>query len=175
VFRQYKENLFYLFLVLAFFDPIGVMFWLFFSINTAPLLPLLVSLSLVLTLQNKNSLLKYKWAVITSFISLVLITILIGNKSLFYMQIVGLHIYIVYKIFILFTKNSIYEKGINVFYILLLFYELMNLFKVFNYFFAFNNFFKYSTITSIFQITIGIYFSIVKESSPKNFFRFKTL
>jgi len=151
------------------------MFWLLFKINIAPLLPWLASLSLALTVQNKNTLLKYKWSVITSFISLVFITILIGNKNLFYMQIVVLHIYIVYKIFILFTRNSIYEKGINVFYVLLLFYELMNLFKMFNYFFTFNDYYKYLTITSIFQITIGIYFSIVKESSPKNIIKFKVV
>ena len=72
----------------------------------------------------------------------------------------------------LFAENGISPKGINIFYLNLLFYELLNLFKFYNILVGLENAFSYGTITSIFQITIGIFFVIFKESSPLSIIKF---
>ena len=71
----------------------------------------------------------------------------------------------------LFAEQSLAHKGINIFYMSLLFYELLNLFEFYNILIGLENAYSYLTITSIFQITLGVYFSIFKESSPKNYIK----
>ena len=175
VIRQYKERFFYFFLTLAVFDPIGALIWLLFKFHTSPFQPLFVSYVLLITLLDHKTIKNYKYLVAIGFILCVIIPSIIGFRYLFYLGIVIIHILIVYLMIRLFAEKGISRKGINIFYLNLLLYELLNLFKFYNIFVGLENAYTYATITSIFQIAIGIFFSIFKESSPQNIIKFSNI
>ena len=173
--RQYNEKLFYFFLVLALADPISLLFLFITKIHPAPFFPLVSSLILVLTVIGKEKLKTYSFHIVVTYFILILIPIIIGSRSFYYLLFSLLHIFVIYNIFGLFIKSYLKENVINIFYVLIILYELLNIFKVLNIVFQFPNVSLFLNTTLFFQVILGLYFSIVKESSPKNFFRFKTL
>jgi len=174
-FKQYREKFFLFFLIIAVGDPIGLTIIYILKNNIGPIQPLIVSFLLVISVINTEKL-KNNWFVIIIVLSTIfMIPIIYGHSNAYYIVIILFHLMIFYKILILFIKKYLETRNIDLFYVLIMLYILLNIFKVNGLVFQFENAKLYHFVTTVFQTAIGIYFSLIKESSPKNLIRINTL
>lgn len=166
--RQFRGRFFYYFLILAAADPLTIIFVLLFNFNVGPAQPLFISSLLAISLFDKEGLSRNKLK-ISSILLLCFTVAFLSNVQKVYFVIIALfHIFIFYYILVLFIKKNVDEKAVNIFYIVLLLYELTNILKISNLAFEITNADEYHTLTSIFQVAIGLYFSIFREDSTRN-------
>lgn len=171
VIRQYRGRTFFIFLVIALGDPITILLSILFNINLGPFSPLFTSFVLALvvlfSIKEPNNIIFY----IIFYCVCLFLPLLSVNYKYYYFSMIVLHVFIFYQILIFFIKNNISEKSINIFYIIFLLYELLNIFKVSNLVIGVTNAYEYHALTSIFQVALGLYFSIFRENSPRNFIK----
>jgi len=162
--RQYKQNYFWFFLILAIADP-------FFFIIARPLgiatpqsyvfIALLYSLSVL----NYSKISCYKVVFIVALILLGVFSFINWEYSYHYLIIVFIIILlVVVKNSILFVSNS---GSINIFHIVLFFYLLTSLLKFWNLLVQFDTGVVFFIVTTYLQLLVGIFFSIFAENNPK--------
>ncbi|MEW6004422.1 MAG: hypothetical protein AB1695_03820 [Stygiobacter sp.] len=169
--KQYKDDLFFYFLVLALTDPIAIIIgklmhfspYLFYNFSSVVLL---YSLSNFKNLNKKS-------------ISLFFILIIIGylasqspSKFTFY-YIILINFIILLKLMVrtlLFVINS---SLINIFHMILILYQTASILKVLSLVENFSSGIYYFALTNIFQILIAIFFTIFNENDKRLFFDLK--
>lgn len=166
--RQFRGRFFFYFLILAVADPLTIIAALLIGFNVGPAQPLLISSLLVISLFDSESLKKNKYKLIGILTTCFIIALVSNSQTIYFTSIALLHIFIFYYILILFIKKNVDDKAVNIFYIVLLLYELTNILKISNLAFEITNADEYHTLTSIFQVAIGLYFSLFRENSARN-------
>lgn len=165
--RNYKERLFYFFLVLALTDIFSFILRYSFGAATASQLLIIPNYLLLVSLVNKETLRKYKYLFLLG---------LIISFSVIFIHFIALHSYTIRQIMlviILFMvlKILVVEYGISgkikIFYLVLLFYQLTNILKYLNIWLGFADATAFFIITSIFQIAFGLFFSIFRENNSR--------
>lgn len=166
--RQLRGRFFVIFLVLALGDPIAFSLGAVFKFNIGPIAPLILSFIFAFVVLYKVS--DKKPAKINHILYLLclLVPLFSTNFRIYYTSMVILHISVFYQVLIFFIKKNINEKAVNLFYIVFLLYELLNIFKIGNLVIGIINAYEYHVLTSIFQVALGLYFSIFREDSSKN-------
>lgn len=171
-FRQYRGRFFLFFLVIACGDPIMFALVILFNFNLGPVAPLIISFFMTISIVYIVSEKVLTKIFIGVFGLFILLPFIITSYKVYYILIVVLHVFIFYKILIFFVKKNIDEKSINLFYLIILLYELLNIFKVSNLVIGITNAYEFHVLTTIFQVALGLYFSIFRENSPRNFIKF---
>lgn len=169
--RQFRTKFFLIFLVLAVADPISLALVIFFKINIGPIYALIASTIIAFLVLFKLSNAGSKRFYIIIYLVCFVLPLLSVNFKYYYASFTILHIIIFYQVLIIFIKENVELKAINIFLSVFLLYELTNIFKVGNLTFGITNAIEYHIITTIFQVTIGLYFSIFREDSPRNFIK----
>ncbi|OGU34309.1 MAG: hypothetical protein A2068_01055 [Ignavibacteria bacterium GWB2_35_6b] len=169
--RQFRGRFFFYFFILAVADPLTIILVLLFNINVGPMQPFLASALLVISVLDIQYLKENKYYVIIALTIVFIVALVFNNATIYFSVIVLFHIFIFYYILILFIKKNVDEKAVNFFYIVLMLYELTNILKISNLAFEITNADEYHTLTSIFQVAIGLYFSLFRENSTRNFIK----
>ena len=164
-FKQFKRKYFLFFLILAFMDPINLLF-LYIIKSTflqSQILILLIYGSL-LSLIEKNLLKKY-------WIWLLFITLALFSPTIFHFdrkEIVLVFILLQLGIALIILKNLItnYVSAgkLSLFLLVFLFYQFTTLTKLSNLLFGFADAFAFFILTTIVQIIFGLFFSVFTEN-----------
>lgn len=164
VFRQYKSELFKLFVVLAVSDPLALILTLLSFQSYTFLLSELLVLIMIFILM-KRSLISFK---LLSFgIIIVLINLIIHNELVDSSLLIGELVFLFIIVLKLFAEQSIAKKSLNLFYVILLFYYLTVILKILIVIIGTPHANEYFIITTIFQILFGLFFSIFREDDPR--------
>lgn len=158
--RQWKTKYFYFFLILALADPISLFIKNFIYIHIYFYFPF-VSLLLFLSIYKKEKLNeKYHFTVtITATLLTFILTLLLEQSQL----TVGiLHFLIVFLFLKEFIIRFSFKSELDIFLLMLIFYEFTTILKYLNVALGFTNATAYFFITTIFQISFGLFFAIVK-------------
>lgn len=171
--RQYKTSLFIYFLILAISDLFGLLLFHFLKLDFSYFY-IIVSFSSLIALQ-KNEYLRKKWILFSGsgliVISLSFIKFGIGIHIFF---LTLLHLMIIFRILYLFVMVVAQKQSISFFYLVLAFYEFTVLLKFFNYLFPLNvDAHTYFYITTIFELLVGVFFTLFREDSPKLVYQLK--
>ncbi len=164
--RQFKTKYFWFFLILALADPITHFLRQFSIYNPSYYFYVFISFLLIVSLQDKNFIIKAKFFWLTIFIlSIIGFFLDISNNS----QLLLLLFTNSVILFIL-LRNYIVEfvtKKNNLFLLFLVIYQLTIISKFLNLLLGFADATAFFIITSIFQIAFGLFFSIFREDNPK--------
>ncbi len=168
-FRQYKGKYFLYFLSWVSADIATVPARLIFHSGTnffyAPF-----SFLALIALQDIKFIKKY-WVVITILFLGVCYINLNNNMMGTFVSIIHFFILLIFLkelIMTFVTKNLV-----KIFLIILIFYEIMTVAKFLNYLTGFTNAYIYFIITSIFEITFGLFFIIFKSDDKRLIFQLK--
>lgn len=160
-FRQWKSKFFYFFLILAVADPLSIFITLYISKNINFYYPL-ISLLLLISIIDYRSINKQK--------NFLIYVIILASSTLMILVFIHSGITIVILHFIIsmvflkdFIFKYVFQREFSVFYAMLLFYEFTIILKFFNVILGFTDATAFFIITSIFQITFGLFFSIFRE------------
>lgn len=166
VIRQYKNQYFYFFLFLSVFDILTAIFRNIFGISSNITYVVQV-LFLVFALQEVNKLKKYLVYKIAFALLIIVITLSINNRF-FEIYVIGFFQFIIfYYILLHFFRNNIQKQTLTLFYVVLVLFQVLNVFKFINIVALNYTGYFYSTITTVFQILTGLFFSFVRPDTPK--------
>jgi|WetSurMetagenome_2_1015567.scaffolds.fasta_scaffold162723_2 hypothetical protein len=171
-FQQYKERFFYFFLILAIIEVSAVFFNKTLKVNST-LIYILGSSLLFISLFSKKDILKY-WFYFLSVVVLSILTYFIfNNEKLHFLIIIFVHLIILFRILLLFITEIEIEKIIKIFLIVFLFYEFTVIFKFVILITGIVDAYPYFIFTSVFEIFIGLFFSIFKEDDTRIILKLK--
>ncbi len=163
-FKQFKGKYFIFFLILAFIDPINL---LFFYVIRSPLqsqISILLIYCLLLSIIEKNLLRKY-------WIWFFLIILVLFSPTVFHFnmnQITLVYVLLNLGITLIILKNLITNYvligKISVFLTVFLFYQFTIITKLSNLLFGFADAFSFFILTTIAQIIFGLFFSVFTEN-----------
>ena len=165
-FRQYKQKLFWFFVVLAAPDPITTILRAIFNSNSN-LVYIFASILMIYTLidYKRNVKRKIIFFFILTLSSLGLIESKTPNIDLYLTVFL---LIVILGIFFAKTVMSLVEyHEIKTFYALLILYQLSNITKILNVFTGVFDAYFYFYITTAFEILIGIFFIIFKQDDPR--------
>lgn len=169
IFRQYKTNLFAFFLILGLIDPIAFISLTVFKFLIPNGFHMIFSYFLLVSLLDKNVIKKYFLVFLIPLAILLvagLTTDLLDEQTWIFLMIF-VHFLIFSVILKLYALNQTSTGFISIFYLVLLFYELTLIFKFIVVTLGFENATGYYIITTIVQIAMGLFFSIVREDNTK--------
>lgn len=170
IFRQYKNQYFYFFLFLSVFDILtAVLRQIFHITSNAPYV--IGAFLLVMSLQKKDEFKKYfAWEFVIMVVT-VLIMLSINNRY-FEIYIIGfLYVIVLYYVLVHFFTHSIEKQSLNLFYAVLVLFQVLAVLKFINIItFNYVGYF-YTAVTTLFQITAGLFFSFFRPDNPKISFR----
>ncbi|MCX6169142.1 MAG: hypothetical protein NTX65_07380 [Ignavibacteriales bacterium] len=163
-FKQFKGKYFLYFLILAFMDPINL---LFFFVLKSPLqsqISILLDYCLLLSLIEKKLLRKY-------WIWVLLITPALFSPTILHLkgnEITLVRILLEVGITLIILKNLITNYvstgRLSLFLVVFLSFEFTNIAKFSNLLFGFADAFAFYILTTIVQIIFGLFFSVYTES-----------
>ena len=171
VFRQYKSNLFYYFLILALTDPIVHVCYFYFPFIKGPYIYFVSSLLLYYSIDFSNKKILSNWGR-----KLILLLILI---SAFYFNVdyqlilAIIHSLILYKFIKLLTIKFYHEYKLNLFYLVLVLYELTIVIKMSIVLLKTERGDLFFYLTLVFEMLIAIFFTIFREDNTKIIFHLK--
>lgn len=163
--RQYKQNYFWFFLFLALTDPFALIIGRSFGIQTT-------QTYLVFVLFYFFSILGYNKINLYKIVASIVL-ILIGAFSFFNHEKYAEFYFILVTtlMLLIITKNSfqfIVNSGyVNFFHIVLVFYMLTSILKFWNLHIQFDTGIVFFFVTGVFQIFVGLFFSVYRENNPK--------
>lgn len=165
--RQRRNRYFIFFLLLAISDPISILMnklnLSYYNIQYHTLMTFFLFVSLL----HKNIIQNNKFKLIIVGVIILMLGLLVSDTKLFY------SVYILFYciIFLMFLKEFItkfiFDRIIHVFSIILMLYVLTNIFKVFNLLLSYVDATGFFFVTTIFQITMGLFFSIFREDKAR--------
>jgi len=172
--RQWKTKFFYFFLILALADPISIFISLFIIKNNNFYFPLISYLQLVSIINYKNipklKAITYNLLLVGIIILLfifnqpktgIIISLFVFNQPKAVVPIIHFIITIVFMKELL--VKFVFDRMLNIFYLMLIFYEFTIILKYFNVILGFTDATAFFIITTIFQIAFGLFFSIFRE------------
>jgi len=184
-FKQYKGKYFWYFVLLAGGDPVSFILRLFTHENLINLYYVCICFLLLMSVFNKEQIIKYKFVWLEAFIILIspflfnafkyviihngnlLVTLsmnqLILNGILFHISIILLNLIIFFIFLKEFIVKYVSDKKFSLFLIFLFVYELTIILKYFNMLVGYADANAFFIITSIAQIIFGLFFSIHRE------------
>lgn len=162
-FKQFKGRYFLFFLILAFIDPINLLFLFIFKSPLQSQITILLNYCLLLSLIDIN-LLKKHW------IWIILISLVLFSPTIFHFdrnEVIVVYILLKLGITLIILKNLItnYVSAgkLSLFHLVFLFYQLMTIAKFSNLLTGFADATAFFILTSIIQIIFGLFFSIYRE------------
>lgn len=162
-FKQFKGRYFLFFLILAFMDPINLLFLFIFKSPLQSQITILLNYCLLLSLIDIN-LLKKHW------IWIILISLVLFSPTIFHFdrnEVIVVYILLKLGITLIILKNLItnYVSAgkLSLFHLVFLFYQLMTIAKFSNLLTGFADATVFFILTSIAQILFGLFFSIYRE------------
>ena len=158
--RQWKTRFFYFFLILALADPISIFISLFIIKNNYFYFPLISYLQLISIINYKN-IPKLKAIVYNLLLVGIIILLFIFNQPKTVVPIIHFIITIIFMKELL--VKFVFDRMLNIFYLMLIFYEFTIILKYLNVILGFTDATAFFIITSIFQIAFGLFFSIFRE------------
>lgn len=171
VFRQYKEDYFYFFLVIAITDPIAG-FCYYLKIIPITVVHSVSSLLLFYSIDiANNKLLENKVFNLILFVSFCFV-LLAGIDR--YLVIAILHSFVLVKFIKISAIKMHYSGKINLFYLVFILYELSIVVKMSFAITRTELGNLYYTITLAFEMLIAIFFTIYRENNPKIIFNLKS-
>ena len=163
-FKQFKGKYFLFFLILAFMDPINLLFFYIFKSPFQSQISIFLNYGLLLSLIEKNLLKKY-------WIWLLLITLVLFSPTFFHFrgnEIILIYILLQMGITLIVLKNLItnYVSAgkLSLFLLVFLLYQFTTITKLSNLLFGFADAFAFFILTTIVQIIFGLYFSVYTEN-----------
>jgi len=163
VLRQYRENYFYFFLVLALADPVNIISVFVLNIFPNYFIHAIAGLLLFYSISFKVEDLLHYWYANIIFIILFLIALFLIENLLFI--ILFLHFLILIK-FIKIAIVKLHQTGeLNWFFLVLILYEISVVTKVLIFISATETGNIYFYLTLVFQYLIAIFFAIFREGS----------
>lgn len=158
--RQLKTRYFYFFLILALADPVSLFIKNFIYIHISFYFPF-VSLLLFLSIYRKEkSNEKFHFAVTITATAVTFILTLILEQSQLSVGI--LHFLIVFLFLKEFIIRFAFKSELDLFLLMLIFYEFTTILKYLNVAFGITNATAYFFITTIFQISFGLFFTVFR-------------
>lgn len=165
-FRQYKGAFFDYFLVLAFIDPIALVYGLLTKSNLPLWVTVLFGYLLIISITSEELLKKLKYFfIILPLLFIVFIPTL--NSKIYFILIIGENILLIFVFLKGLITGYTESKKIDWFYLLLVFYVFTIIFKIFNLIIGFADATAFYIITSIAQIFFGLFFSIIRKDRPQ--------
>ncbi len=166
--RQYRTNFFVFFLILAIIDPISFLYRYLFAETITFGFYIYANFLLLMSLLDISTIKKNIF--LFGSMGLILLGIIIfsnftNNQSL--IILLAFQFLILAVILKKFIVNYVFDKRINLFYVILVFYLLTIITKFFNVLTGFADATAFFLITSIAQIIFGLFFSIVRENKPE--------
>lgn len=165
VFRQYKNQYFYFFLFLPVFDIMTVVFrnYLFISSNA----PYVIQALLLIASLQKIDTLKKQLSLKFVFVLAVIFIVLVVNNRIFEIYIIGFFQFIIlYYILLHFFRYNLEKQTLHLFYIVLVLFQVLNVFKFVNIVALNYTGYFYSTVTTVFQVLTGLFFSFFRPDTP---------
>ncbi len=166
--RQYGNKFFYFFLILAMADPISLFSKSVFNYNINVPFFFFTSYLLLISIQTKETIIKKRKLIIIVLILVISSLFMNFPINLYNGGMIIIYILIFFQFFVIFVKTNVEEKAVDIFLVILMFYALTSILKLTNLFFGLSNAIAYFYLTTIFQLLIGLYFSIFKADNPKN-------
>ena len=171
-FRQWKQNYFKYFTILAMVDIVTNVLRKFFNSNTNSVYTI-ISLLLVYSLVGNKFIKKYKYILTTCLGLTIYLSIYtlnnINNLVLFSI----LHFIIIAILLKYFITKIVRTNILNIFTLILLLYEISVVTKIVNLITGFADAYTYFYLTTAFEILIGIFFIIFKEDDPRIVFKIR--
>lgn len=159
--RQWKTKYFYFFLILALADPVSMFLKNYVLSSNIHFYYPFISLLLFFSVYRKdNANEKFYFPVTLTISSFTFILTLIMEQSQLAVGI--LHFLIVFLFLKEFIIRFSFKSELDIFLLIVIFYEFTTILKYLNVTFGFTNATAYFIITSIFQISFGLFFSIVR-------------
>ncbi|KAF0150330.1 MAG: hypothetical protein FD143_2624 [Ignavibacteria bacterium] len=163
--RQYKQNYFWLFFVLAITDPLSHLFARQLGFIPSQFYVLFTTLFFFSLIDFKGlNLYKIAFYLVLIFLSVFSFVNFWEFSTHYIVVTFSLILFIITKNSILFVVNT---GAINTFHIVLIFYILSNILKFWNTLAQFETGIVFFYITTWFQVLVGLFFSIYKEDNPK--------
>lgn len=153
-------------------DLITVSILYLFQLSLFFLYPL-SSIMILIALQRKEVIQKY-W-ILLSFLSLAIgaMPFFVHSENTQYLFIIIIHSAVLLRILHLFVLNIAANKWVNFFYVALAMYELTVILKFVNYSTGLINAYDYFIVTTIFEITLGLFFVLFREDNDRIVFQLK--
>lgn len=164
--RQYKSFFFLYFLILAVVDLIVVTSLYFFNTQLFLLYPI-ASILILVSLQRREFI-SQNWIII-AVVGLIAMAfpLFIHSEGLQYTLIIFIHTAVMIRMLHLFILNIADNRWINFYYVALVFYELTVILKFVNYLTGLINAYDYFIFTTIFEITLGLFFILFREDNRR--------
>ena len=164
-FKQFKGKYFLFFLILAFMDPINLLFlFIIKSPFSQSQFLILLNYCSLLSIIERNLLKKY-------WIWLLFITLALFSPTIFHFngnEIIIVYILLQLGITLIILKNLITNYvsvgKLSLFLLVFLFYQFTTLTKLSNLLIGFADAFAFFILTTIVQIIFGLFFSVFTES-----------
>ena len=170
LFRQYKTRLFYYFLILGLADPVAIVFFYLFNIDTLFIHSIVGILLFYFVDFERKTILKDR--VINLVIIAGFITALFTLSNLILLIIIC-HFLILLK-FIKHIIIGLYEQGeVNTFYLILVFYELTILVNLIAIIGKTDLGYLLHYLTVLFDVLVAVFFTILRSDSKRLVFSLK--
>jgi hypothetical protein len=172
---QYKERYFYFFLLLGLTEIFAVALNWIFNINPK-FTYISFSYFLILSLLSKEEIKRYWYGLGLIFLLIILFLFNVSgtkHSTLYYSIFIIFHLLIFLRILLTFIIEIDNENSVKFFLLVFLLYELTIIFKFVNIIAGFVDAYPYFIITSIFEIFIGLFFSIFKEDDTRIILKLK--
>ncbi len=175
--RQFRKKYFFYFLALVSSDIVTLGARLIFHSDTNFFYAPFTFLALI-SLQDTKFIKKYLLVIIVIFLVVCIISLNNNVTGIPEIQMLAISVSIIHFFILLkFLKELIIsfvkDNLIDIFLVALLFYEITLITKDLNYLTGFTNDYVYYVITSIFEITFGLFFIIFKSDDKRLIFRLK--
>ncbi|MEW6508778.1 MAG: hypothetical protein AB1432_13645 [Bacteroidota bacterium] len=164
--RQYKTNYFFFFLILAFIDPLVILYSKITFQNVPLSFYIFTNFLLFISLLDTSSI-KRNWFLVFSGLVVLIGIVIYSNftTSQSLIILIAIQFLILTAILKKFIVNFALNKKINLFHLVLILYILTIITKFFNVLTSFSDATAFFIITTIAQIIFGFYFSIVRGNN----------
>lgn len=170
IIRQYKNQYFYFFLFLSGFDILTAVFRHIFYI-TSNASYVIQGLFLIFSLQGVSKFKNYFMYKLALLLLIISVTLVVNNRF-FEIYIIGFFQFIIlYYILIHFFRYNIEKQTLHLFYIVLVLFQILNVLKFINIVALNYTGYFYSTVTTVFQILTGLFFSFYRPDNSKLSFK----
>lgn len=168
---HWRRKFFSYFLILGLTDIINLI--LTYAFELVIFYPyILSSLFLILALQSKEFVIKYRYYLIP-IVSVIFYLGIIYHSTWSVYILLSLHIIILIRILYLFVIDVGNNLRLNLFYVFLLFYEITVISKFLNILFNLVDGAMYFNITTAFEIFIGLFFLFFRYDNSRIVFQLK--
>lgn len=164
IFRQYKSNFFYFFLILGLMDPLTILFVSVLGLVPQGLIFSVGSLILFFSIDNSIQRLLEQW-IINSLLTVVCFLMIFYLPTL-EILVALIHMLILFKFIKIIVVQMHKDSEFNFFYLVLIFYELSLIINLVVHFSVTETSVTLFYATVFFQMLVAIFFTIFREDSP---------